>query len=152
MDRVNINTASVDQLCNVRGIALNRLKLLFTIEKCIGPVTKMALSMMLMEVVHGETWKQLDFSVLSKQIKRERADTSLPLLLLISLEAEAAELESPISEAELQLSKLLSQSEGRPVKKIQGFQQSLPELHKTPEKVLLLHKPHPISLDPLCRK
>ena len=83
-----------------------------------GPVTKMALSMMLMEVVHGETWKQLDFSVLSKQTKRERADTSLPLLLLISLEAEAAELESQLSEAEVQLSKLLSQSEGRPVKKI----------------------------------
>ena len=89
-----------------------------------GPVTKVAFSMMLMGVVLEETWNQLDFSVTvpsRNQRKRERADTSFPLLLLTSLEAEAIELESQISETELQLSKLLSQSEGRPVKEDTGF-------------------------------
>ena len=92
----------------------------------------MAFAMMLMGIVHEEIWNQLDFSVPSRiQIKRERADTSL-LLLSTSLVAEAAELESQISETEFQLSKLLTQSEDRPVKKLQGFQQSLPESHKVP--------------------
>ena len=59
---------------------------------------------MLMGVVHEETWNQLDFNVTSRmEIKRERADTSLPLLLTTSLEVEAVELESQISETEFQL-------------------------------------------------
>ena len=130
MDRVNVNTASVEQLCKVRGIGLKQAKAIIYHRKMYGPVTKMAFSMMLIGAVHEETWNQLDFSVPSRiQIKRERANTSL-LLLLTSLEAEAAELESRISETEFELSKLLTQSEGNPVKKIQGFQQSFPELHK----------------------
>ena len=130
MDRVNVNTVSIDQLCNVRGIGLKQAKAIIYHREMYGPVTKMAFSMMLMGAAHEETLNQLDFSVPSRiQIKREKANTSL-LLLLTSLEAEAAELESRISETEFELSKLLTQSEGSPVKKIQGFQQSFPELHK----------------------
>ena len=114
MDRVNVNTASIDQLCNVRGISLKQAKAIIYHREMYGPVTKMAFSMMLMGAVYEETWNQLDFSVPSRiQIKKERADTSLPLLLLTSLEAEAAELESQISETEFQLSKLLTQSKDR---------------------------------------
>ena len=120
MDRVNVNTASIDQLCNVRGISLKQAKAIIYHREMYGPVTKRAFSMMLMGVVDEETWNQLDFSVPSrKQINRERADTSL-FLLLTSLEAEAAELESQISETEFQLSKLISHSEYIPVKKTKG--------------------------------
>ena len=135
MDRVNVNTASVEQLCKVRGVGLKQAKAIIYHREMNGPVTKMAFSMMLMGAVHEETWNQLDFSVPSRiQIKRERVNTSLLLLLtsllLTSPEAEAAELESRISETEFELSKLLTQSEGNSMKKIQGFQQSFPELHK----------------------
>ena len=142
MDRVNVNTASIDQLCNVRGISFKQAKAIIYHREMYGPVTKMAFSMMLMGTVH-ETWNQLAFSVPSrKQIKRERANTSL-LLLLNSLEAEAAELESQISETQFELSKLLS--EGNPVKKIQGFQQSFPESHKVPKSTAATQNPphHP---------
>ena len=148
MDRVNVNTASIDQLGKVRGIGLKQAEAIVYHREMYGPVTKMAFSMMLMGTVYEETWNQLDFRVPSRiQIKRERADTILPLLLLTSLEAEAAELESQISETEFQLSKLLSQSQGIPVKKIQGFQQSLPESHKvsksTAAKQTQPHQPRP---------
>ena len=147
MDRVNVNTASVDQLCNARGIGLKQAVAIVYHRETYGPVTKMAFSMMLMEVVHEETWNQSDFSVPSrKQINRERADTSL-LLLLTSLETEGAELESQISETEFQLGKLLSQSEDKPVKILQGFQQSFPELHKVPKSTAATqtppHQPRP---------
>ena len=103
--------------------------------------------MMMMGAVYEETWNQLDFSVPSrKQMNRERADTSL-LLLLTSLEAEAVELESQISETEFQLNKLLSNSEDRPLKKIQGFQQSLTKSHKVPKSTAATqtqaHQPRP---------
>ena len=127
MDRVNVSTASVDQLCKVRGIGFKQAEAIVYHREMYGPVTKMAFSMMLMGAVYEETWNQIDFSVPSrKQIKKERADTTLPLLLITSLESEAVELESQISEAEFQLSKLLPQSEDSPVKKMQGFQQSFP--------------------------
>ena len=75
-----------------------------------------------------------------------RADTSLPLLLTL-LDAEAAKLESQISETEFQLSKLLTQSKGRPVKKIPGFQQSFPESHKVSKSTAVTqtppHQPRP---------
>ena len=123
MDRVNVNTALVEQLCNVRGIGLKQAKAIVYHREMYDPLTKMAFSMMLMGVVREETWNHLDFSVPSrKQINRERANTSL-LLLLTSLEIEAVELESQISETEFQLNKLLSNSEDSPVRKIQGFQQ-----------------------------
>ena len=94
MDRVNVNTASVDQLCKVRGIGLKQAKAIVYHREMYGPVTKMAFCMM-MGAVYEETWNQLDFSVPSRmEIKRKRADTILPFLLLTSLEAEAAELES----------------------------------------------------------
>ena len=71
----------------------------------------------------------------------------MPLLLLTSVEAEAAELESQISETELQLGKLQTQNERRSVKKIQGFQQSFPESHKVPKSTAttqtLPHQPKP---------
>ena len=148
MDRVDVNTASVDQLCNVRGIGLKQAKAIVYHREMYGPVTKMAFSMMLMGVVQEETWNQLDFSVPSRmEIKRERADKSLPLLLITSLEAEAVELESQISETEFQLNKLLSNSEDRPVKKKQVFQQSLPEAHKVPKSTAATqtrpHQPRP---------
>ena len=143
MDKVTINTASVDQLCNVRGIGLKQGEAIIYHREIYGPMTNMFFSIMMMGAVYEETWNQLDFSVPSwKQIKRKRADTNLPLLLT-SLEAEATELGSQISETEFQLSKLLTQSEDRPVQEIQGFQQSLMESHKVLKirKILLLHKP-----------
>ena len=107
----------------------------------------MAFSMMMMGAVYEETWNQLDFSVPSrKQINRERADISL-LLLITLLDAEVAELESQLSETEFQLNKILSKSEDVPVKKIQGFQQSLPESHKVPKSTAATqtppHQPRP---------
>ena len=147
MDRVIVNTASIDQLCKVRGIGLKQAKAIVYHREMYGLVTKTAFSMMLMGAVYEETWNQLDFSVPSRiQIKKERADTSF-LLLLASLEAEAAELESQISETEFQLSKLSTQSKDRPVKKIKRFQQSLTESHKVPKNTAATqtppHQPRP---------
>ena len=106
-----------------------------------------------MGVVHGETWNQFDFSVPSRiHIKRERTDTSLPLPLVTSLEVEAAELESQISETEIQLSKLQSHSEGIPVKKIHRFQQSLPESHKVPKSTAATHTPPVLQLRTTVQK
>ena len=146
MDRVNVNTASIDQLGKVRGIGLKQAEAIVYHREMYGPVTKMTFSMMMMGAVYEETWNQLDFSVPSrKQMNRERADTSL-LLLLTSLEAEAVELESRICETEFQLNKLLSNSEDRPMK-IQGFQQSLTESHKVPKSTAATqtqaHQPRP---------
>ena len=71
MDRVNVNTASVDQLCIVRGIGLKQAKAIVYHREMYGPVTKIAFSMMLMGVVQEETWNQLDFSVPSRmEIKK----------------------------------------------------------------------------------
>ena len=136
------------QLCKVRGIGLKQPKAIVDHREMYGPVTKTAFSMMLMGAVYEKTWNQLDFSVPSRiQIKKERADTSL-YLLLTSLEAEAVELESQISETKFQLNKLLSKSEVRPVKKIQGFQQSLQESHKVSKSTAatqtIPHQPRPI--------
>ena len=117
MNRMNINTASVEQLCTIKGIGPKRAEAIVFHRELYGPVTKMAFSMMMMGSVDVETWNQLDFSVPPKsQIKRERAEKSLPLPPLTSLEAERAELESQISETEDQLRRLLSQSEIRPTK------------------------------------
>ena len=124
-----------------RTLALKQAKAIIYHREMYGPVTKMAFSMILMGEVHEETWNQLDFSAPSrKQINRERAETSL-LLLLNSLETEAAELESQISETEFQLSKLLSQSQGIPVMKKQSFQQSLPESHKVSKSTAATQNP-----------
>ena len=56
MDRVN--TASIDQLCNVRGIGLKQAKAIVYHREICGPVTKMAFSMMMMVAVFEETWNQ----------------------------------------------------------------------------------------------
>ena len=62
MDRVNVNTASVDQLCNVRGTGLKQAETVVYLREMYGPVTKMAFSMILMGAVYEETWNQISVS------------------------------------------------------------------------------------------
>ena len=114
---MNINTASVEQLCTIKGIGPKRAEAIVFHRELYGPVTKMAFSMMMMGSVDVESWNQLDFSVPPKaQIKKERAEKSLPFPTLTSLEAEKAEIESQISETEDKLRRLLSQSKIKPTK------------------------------------
>ena len=71
MNRMNINTASVEQLCTIKGIGPKRAEAIVFHRELYGPVTKIAFSMMMMGSVDVETWNQLDFSVPPKaQIER----------------------------------------------------------------------------------
>ena len=82
MDRVNVNTASVNQLCNVRGIGLKQVKAIVYHREMYGTVTKMAFSMMMMMgAVYEETWNQLHFSVPSRKQRKKGQTQVCPFFL-----------------------------------------------------------------------
>jgi len=61
--KVNINTATVEQLCAIPGIGTQKANAIVQHRLRYGSIAKESLSLLLMGAISPDTWNKFDFSI-----------------------------------------------------------------------------------------
>jgi len=108
--KININTATVEQLCTIPGIGTQKANAIVQHRLRYGIIAKESLSLLLMGAISHNTWDKFDFSIPTQ------VTTGPRMSLRSSFTAMEADLQAEIKETERSINKMLSLSEPKPSK------------------------------------